>query len=62
MRRCILMQLKVSVSCRAHTLLRQSRRRDMPFDSMLVAAAVVTMFVCFALPLAWVSRRTFGQS
>jgi hypothetical protein len=34
----------------------------MPFDSMLVAAAVVTMFVCFALPLAWVSRRTFGTS
>jgi hypothetical protein len=29
---------------------------------MLVAAAVVTMFVCFALPLAWVSRRTFGTS
>jgi hypothetical protein len=28
---------------------------------MLVAATVVTMFVCFALPLAWVSRRTFGQ-
>jgi hypothetical protein len=29
---------------------------------MLVAAAVVAMFVCFALPLAWVSRRTFGQT
>jgi hypothetical protein len=29
---------------------------------MLVAATVVTMFVCFALPLAWVSRRTVGQS
>jgi hypothetical protein len=29
---------------------------------MLVAAAVVTMFVCLALPLAWVSRRTFGHS
>jgi hypothetical protein len=28
---------------------------------MLVAAAVVAMFLCFALPLAWVSRRTFGQ-
>jgi hypothetical protein len=29
---------------------------------MLVAATVVTMFVCFALPLAWVSRRTFFQN
>lgn len=34
----------------------------MPFDSMLVAVAVVAMFACFAVPLAWVSRRTFGQS
>jgi hypothetical protein len=29
---------------------------------MLVAAAVVAMFVCFALPLAWVSRQTYGKS
>ena len=34
----------------------------MPFDGMLVAAAVVAMFVCFAVPLAWVSHRTFGRS
>lgn len=30
----------------------------MPFESMLVSGAVVAMFVCFALPLAWASSRT----
>ena len=34
----------------------------MPFESMLVSAAVVAMFVCFALPLAWASYRTSRQS
>jgi hypothetical protein len=34
----------------------------MPYDSMLVTAAVVAMFVCFAVPLAWAARRTSGKS
>ncbi len=30
----------------------------MPLDSLLVASAVVLMFLCFAVPLAWVTSRT----
>ena len=30
----------------------------MPLDSMLVAAGVVLMFVCFAVPVAWAVRQT----
>lgn len=30
----------------------------MPFESMLVAGAVVAMFLCFALPLVWASSQT----
>jgi ABC-type spermidine/putrescine transport system permease subunit I len=32
--------------------------KKMPLDSMLVAAAVVLMFVCFAVPVAWAVNRT----
>ncbi len=31
---------------------------EMPLDSMLVAAGVVLMFVCFAVPVAWAVRQT----
>jgi hypothetical protein len=34
----------------------------MPLDSLLVAIAVVAMFVCFALPLAWAASRTAAGS
>jgi hypothetical protein len=30
----------------------------MPFESMLVVAAVIAVFVCFAAPLAWVIERS----
>jgi ABC-type spermidine/putrescine transport system permease subunit I len=30
----------------------------MPLDSMLVAAGVVLMFLCFAVPVAWAVRQT----
>jgi hypothetical protein len=34
----------------------------MPFDSMLAAAAVITMFLCFALPVAWAVQQTSGKA
>ncbi len=34
----------------------------MPVESMLVSAAVIAMFTCFALPLAWASRRTSDKA
>lgn len=30
----------------------------MPFDALLVTTAVVTMFVTFAIALAWADRQT----
>jgi hypothetical protein len=33
----------------------------MPFESVLVTCAVVAVFVCFALPLAWASHQTSGK-
>ena len=30
----------------------------MPLDSLLVATAVVLMFLCFAVPLAWATNKT----
>jgi hypothetical protein len=33
----------------------------MPFDSLLVAAAVTIMFVIFAAVLAWGDRQTSGM-
>ncbi len=30
----------------------------MPFESMVVATAVVMMFMCFAVPVAWAVNRT----
>jgi hypothetical protein len=32
--------------------------KPMPLDSMLVAAGVVLMFICFAVPVAWAVRQT----
>jgi hypothetical protein len=34
----------------------------MPLDSMLVSAAVVLMFLAFAIPVAWAARQTSRTS
>jgi len=56
------MQLNEGVSGCAYTLLHTPRRRQMPFDSMLAAAAVIMMFLCFALPVAWAVQQTSGKA
>ncbi len=34
----------------------------MPLGSILVAAGVVTMFLCFAVPVAWAVNQTSRQA